>query len=170
MRTVFALLGCLSLSACATGVGFDDQDTPFCDHPLRVSDVFDGEEYASLEAATARWNAVSDEKFCLIRKKLPAGIVKRAIVRVPTSNRSWQYNLEHIGYDLKGLYFPESDCVAVPEGLPKEELYGVVLHELGHALGLQHIAAPAVMADRQGSAVDFTENDLAECRRVGVCE
>jgi hypothetical protein len=45
----------------------------------------------------------------------------------------------------------------------------VALHELGHAHGLLHTAAPSIMHASVGTAFDFTPIDMAECQRVGAC-
>jgi hypothetical protein len=46
-------------------------------------------------------------------------------------------------------------------------VYEVALHEMGHALGLNHVRY-GVMSERFTTAT-FTEEDLAECRRAEVC-
>lgn len=66
----------------------------------------------------------------------------------------------------------------VRRGMRPDMFRGVVLHEQGHVLGLsrrgadgidRHVPAPAVMSATVSSE-EFSEADLAECRRVRACE
>jgi hypothetical protein len=49
------------------------------------------------------------------------------------------------------------------------ELYPVVLHELGHVAGLEHVDAVRAVMLPGGGGWTFTAADEAECERVGVC-
>lgn len=61
----------------------------------------------------------------------------------------------------------EQEIRIVPGNAP--ELYPVILHELGHFVGLEHVPSTrAVMAPRNPAWL-FTADDRAECQRVGLC-
>jgi predicted Zn-dependent protease len=50
---------------------------------------------------------------------------------------------------------------------PDDQVYAVALHEFGHALGLRHVPQGVMDPDRQ--TIEFSAEDMAECRRVGAC-
>lgn len=53
-------------------------------------------------------------------------------------------------------------------GMNRDSVVMVVEHESQHALGMQHHDGAGVMAEHAGQK-DWSEGDLAECRRVNAC-
>jgi predicted Zn-dependent protease len=43
------------------------------------------------------------------------------------------------------------------------------MHEIGHVLGLEHVARGVMGENNLQATADFTDDDRNECRRVGVC-
>jgi predicted Zn-dependent protease len=57
--------------------------------------------------------------------------------------------------------------IRISPSTPDDQVYAVALHEFGHALGLHHTTKGVMDPDRQ--TIDFSPEDLAECRRAGAC-
>lgn len=51
---------------------------------------------------------------------------------------------------------------------PPERFYGVVLHEMGHAIGLSHHDGPGVM-NQNITTTNFTVYDFIDCDQHGKC-
>ena len=137
-----------------------------CEHPILVSTRFTPVEQEMVELSVARWNEVLRQPLCTV-----AGDgTERTIMPVPKTDPRWQAALAFVGPDLVGFHEQETNNVYVPEGTRQSAFQGIVMHEIGHVLGLRHTPPPSIMAEYQGSTDDFTPNDLAECRRVGACD
>ncbi len=138
-----------------------------CDREFVVSPAFPPEERAMLEAAVVRWNAIATERFCL--RVGEADGVRHGITRIPYRGEQWQQLSKTLGgADVLGVHYG-NDQIGIVDVLDEVSFPLVALHEFGHAHGLGHIEAPAIMYYGIGTAFDFTALDMAECRRVGAC-
>lgn len=58
-------------------------------------------------------------------------------------------------------------CVGEPYADDVRCFESVVMHEMGHLLGMNHTTAGVMI--NGGAAYDYSPEDLAECRRAGIC-
>ncbi len=69
----------------------------------------------------------------------------------------------------KGLGYAQGArrLIRISPVTPDDQIYAVALHEFGHALGLNHVVKGVMDPDRQ--TIDFSPEDIAECKRCGAC-
>jgi len=159
---VVALL--LLLVACSAAIRSPYDSDGGCGRTFHVSAAFTQGERAALESAVARWNEIADEQFCLDDGD---GNDEHGVFRLEGQE------LENLRADFKsdviGVFYHEGGRIGIVANLPLDVFEVVALHEFGHAHGLQHTPPPSIMNAVVGTADDFTDNDLAECRRVSAC-
>lgn len=176
MKLLLVLVALVAfLAACAAPV---EQLKPphqggSCDRTYIVSSDFPSQEKEALQRAADRWNEIASEQFCLAESNEafgPETTPSRGIFRIEHGGAFWKsLSDKNGGSDVIGVHFSERDQIAIVDSLSPADFELVALHELGHAHGLGHVAAPAIMHASIGTASDFTSNDLAECQRVGAC-
>lgn len=128
----------------------------------RVQDAFTASETATFFSAVARWNAwLGYERFA-ISAEGECPIIKRTLT-AEHAVTYFRYDDSSLSIDLNafGVSFPTRD----PETL---EL--LVMHEMGHAAGFGHVERGVMGAGRAHLATDFTDDDRAECLRIGLCQ
>lgn len=115
-----------------------------------IDPAFTDEERAIIVESFARWAAVT-------RGPLQPGW---SIVRVAPGKPS------EIGHSDAGMR-----TIWIRPGISQAQFRWSVLHELGHAHGMwRHVDRGVMQAwMAEPPYVDFTPEDLAECRREGVC-
>lgn len=137
-----------------------------------VAPEFTEAERAALERAVVRWNAIAIEPFCL-RDGAPgeAEVTDNGVFRVRYRSEYWQQISARLGgSDWWGVHFgARTHQIGIVDILGIDVFELVALHEFGHAHGLVHTGPPAIMTPGVGGTFDFTEIDMAECRRVGAC-
>lgn len=107
------------------------------------TDGLDAEQAAVVEAAAARWSTVTREPVRIA----PDGCAVHVLDELPPH--------------VQGRFEPGGMTVRAPLAL------GIVMHEMGHGLGLEHTDAGGVMAPIPWGTM--TDADVEECRRVGAC-
>ncbi len=149
MKTLAAILLCLVTASCA----YDDHP---CGGSFSVDDSrIDAE---ALRRAGDKWNELSGQDRFRVTDGPGACSVR---VDDVTTEGAWAE------YRWKG----GTAWIAVTEDLLRQPLRtfeAVMLHELGHSERLEHVRR-GVMAQGDGHEDDFTDEDLAECRRAGLC-
>lgn len=154
MKALILAVMSLALGACFVPQGRAESR---CDRAFTVRPGFTVPQRRELEAAVTRWNYIAEEQFCIVEGySTKSYIYPRTIEEV---EGGWR-----VGY-----YVSEDDSVGVVTTLSLPDFGEIALHELGHAHGLDHAPAPAVMHYAAGTSKVFTDNDIAECQRVGAC-
>lgn len=91
----------------------------------------------------------------------------------PWDGRGWRVALGTPPHNAAGWTFAETKTIVVLPGQPARTLRITLLHEIGHARGLEHVSS-GVMQGGEGvsgpSVTEFSPEDLAECRRVDACD
>ena len=105
--------------------------------------------------AAARWNEVSTRPIAIVEVPSGAGV---SIVPATTAS---------LGADRMG--HASGSSIFVRTDQPIETMHETTLHELGHRLGLGHVGK-GVMSTGDWHGLQFSDEDLAMCRRAGACE
>jgi hypothetical protein len=133
------------------------------DAEIQVSDAFRGEERAQIDGAAADWYRATggSVRFELVRR---AGDGPWRVERGPTAKGMG----ETIPWERRITI--NADGITPPDGQPfrADEFRGLTLHELGHALGLEH-GDGALMEPFVGTCIDEATLN-AFCERRGCAE
>lgn len=147
------------LLVCIALLDLGCSDRADCNGVYTASDQFDAAEWAKMKSAASRWAAFAG---------------RPVSISLGTGNTCHIAPVAQItdidpGQTVGGENYAHTGNIAVSEsGRDPQRFEQVVLHEMGHGFGLQHIADPnAVMHIIAG--VDFNEADREECRAVGAC-
>jgi hypothetical protein len=105
------------------------------------------------------WDWSSDTYMALAKKP--------HMIRVPAREDKVELLDAREGGRTRG-YVREAEIGIVAERC--DELYPVVMHELGHFAGLEHVRLGGSVMHRTSPGGRFTEADGEECVRVGLCD
>lgn len=157
-------------------VGFDQATEPEpppdvenCARVFKVRAGFSLEQRDSLARAAARWNEIAIESFCVQDDETEGGPEVRPI---EYGGEEYQRLYAYFRSDFGGAHWIDAqgkDVIVLRTDVDVLGFEAVAMHEFGHAHRLGHIPDPGIMSDAEFTW-DFTEYDLAECRRVGACE
>ena len=149
-----------ALLMCATGCA--NASRPGFDSTVASTLTFDPSEWtdpqvASIYHAASRWNALAGHE--LVQIQAVDGTRPEHHIRPATLP-------EH----YSGMHSPGLDTIRIDVSQADDNFETVVVHELGHAMGMEHIAAAGIMYKVvDGSIRDFTQADHQECERTGWC-
>lgn len=123
---------------------------PTVDCSFYIDPAFTDDERAAILRAASKWMTVA---------KAPITPEWRVIKERPSRP------------DAMGWSDGAMRTVWITPDLPTDYFYAVVLHELGHAHGVwDHVKHGVMQAELVTPLiVEFTDEDIAECRREGVC-
>lgn len=148
MRALTVLLLAL-LCACAPSYRF------------RVDPRFEPIEVRGIEKAVYTWNVLPG-----FRHRITLDTKGNWQVLKEEGPKSKQDDGMPIDYDWNGECSRSKRTVWIHPQSSEDE-YPVMLHELGHAVGMKHTTTGVMMA--YTVSVEFTPEVMAECKRVGAC-
>jgi hypothetical protein len=162
--------------ACSASTVPQDEPLPadhrVCGRTFQISSRFTDEERRMIDRGIERWNVLTFERLCVapLAPELDKPETERRVFPVVYYSDEWAKLSDAFnGMNIIGAHFGATDEIALVTGIDDEVFETTILHELGHAHGLGHVPPPAIMYADAGTAWDFTENDLSECRRVKAC-
>lgn len=137
----------LAAAALALLVGCVEPDDPSFDIDSGFSDA----DVGGIVRAMGRWNKLT----------IPS---KRMTLDRPSS---WRIERRDPGTGFNGECLWPDRVVLIRPGSDAEMVF---LHEGGHVLDLGHVPDGTGVMSKSDALPDFTEADMAECRRAGACE
>lgn len=146
-RGAFVTIAILSIAGCSS-CGGAIEEAPGA---LQIDAAFSADEQAAIGESNAQWDTVAK----------------------PWSGAGWRIEKGMPPHNAAAWTFADDKRIVVKGGHPPRTFRITILHELGHARGLDHVEH-GVMQGGEGrsgpSTTEFSAQDIAECRRVHACE
>jgi hypothetical protein len=123
------------------------------DHTVSVDPSFSEAQSRQIAEAVECWNQVAIDRITIVPNGHTVILRERGpIVCGPAKS-------------ALGCYRPREGQIAIHENL--RNVRPVVLHELGHMLGMSHVEGGIMSTNLYLTAINAV--DIAECRRIGAC-
>lgn len=151
-----ALVGCAAPAA---------EPAPSCDLAYVVQDGFSPAQRATIERSLARWSAMTGKALCV------SADGERSFRLVPVGSVEHRGFVADVRQDVWAVNDGARDIVVVAHPDLDAAFEHVIMHEIGHGLGLGHLkrGERGIMANDGSVETNASDSDLAECRRVKAC-
>lgn len=168
-------MGCGDATGLPQNVEEPDPHPSPCHGQFRFEGNFTPEQRADIASAVYRWDAFLGYAYFSVRDEdakcaFRVGDVVTADEKEQIAPYGGGYFAEklEITVDFSALVAYRPDQIDRSRG---PAFQTVIMHELGHTIGLKHqLGVRAIMApDGRTVAEDFTDADRAECQRVKFC-
>lgn len=136
------------VSLCGCGFQADGAEVVF----VRLDDSVTEARRQDILRAMAKWNGYAVEK---------------ALVDGPGEG-GWVLTIHDLPEPYGGWTASDTRTITVSPNVSPENFYAVVLHELGHALGMSHVGKGVMQGSGATQQVEFSSDDDAEASRVGL--
>jgi hypothetical protein len=137
----------ISLAALALPLSSCGDDGVECE----IDAVFTTRQSSEIRRAATTWNGLTTREVTFASEGEGDWLILPATV-----------TLGRLGYAQR-----KRRLIRINPVTPDDQVYAVALHEFGHALGLGHVKKGVMDPDHQ--TIEFSPEDMAECRRAGAC-
>jgi hypothetical protein len=152
---VLTLVGVVTTACSATG-------WVNCEGNFYYDNSFTPEQQGWIEEASLRWNTWAGHKVTSVRP----GSEHSCTISVGKTTKESAIGEEE--QRLQNIVVDVEDLTRLKK-LDKAHIEGVVMHEMGHALGYGHVGANNKALMAPAGSLDFTDIDRVECIKKDMC-